>query len=196
MRTPTACAQCRRNKRRCIRHEHRAACASCQQRQLNCESKAQTRRVGQRALAPQPLATFNTSRHTAQKPENQLRPSPDLSSGVAIELVEHYLDKFHGRPYTIFHPASLRSEVHSGTLKKTLLYAICAIGCKFSRNPAVRNQDSDLAAESKRLLQGDITNICLENIQACILVAILSVGHSNHESEALFFRMCSSNKVF
>lgn len=122
-------------------------------------------------------------------------PRPDLSHGTAIELVDHYLDKFHGRPHSIFHPATLRSQVQNGTLNEALLYAICAIGCKFSGNPDTRNQGSNLATESKRLLQADISHICLENIQACILVAMLSVGHGDSASEALFFRTYPIAKV-
>lgn len=79
--------------------------------------------------------------------------------------------------------------MRSGTLNETVLYAICAIGCKFSANPDTRAQGPQLAAESKRLLQADLSNICLENVQAGILVALLSVGHGDTAAEALFFRM-------
>ncbi|KAI9740012.1 MAG: hypothetical protein M1818_004763 [Claussenomyces sp. TS43310] len=115
-----------------------------------------------------------------------------LQTGTAVELVDHYLDKFFGRPHSIFHPVTLRSLVGNGTLNKALLYAICAIGCKFSGNPDTRRQGSGLAAESKRLLQADLLNICLENIQACILIATLSVGHGDSASEALFFRIATA----
>ena len=188
MRSPTACAQCRRAKRRCTRHEPSEACASCQQRELICEGKPQIQVVGQRTLVCRSFATVNTTRQSPQHPERQMGPRPDLSRGTAIELVDHYLDKFHGRPHSIFHPATLRSLVHNGTLNEALLYAICAIGCKFSGNPDTRYKGPGLATESKRLLQADISNICLENIQACILVATLSVGHGDSASEALFFR--------
>ncbi|KAK7416201.1 hypothetical protein QQX98_005398 [Neonectria punicea] len=46
--------------------------------------------------------------------------------------------------------------------------------------------------ESKRLLQSDLENICLENIQTCILVANLCACHSNPTSEALYFRIANS----
>ncbi|KAK5058864.1 hypothetical protein LTR84_011128 [Exophiala bonariae] len=111
---------------------------------------------------------------------------------MEIELVEHYLDKFDGRPHSIFHPATLRAQVRDGALKQTVLYAICAIGCKFSANPETRAQGFYLLAESKRLLQADLSNICLENIQACILIALLSVGHGESGSEALFFRIATA----
>ena len=194
MRNPTACAQCRRAKRRCTRHEASVACDSCQQRQLVCEG-IQVQVVGQRPLVPRPSATVSTCRQSSQHHERQMIPRPDLSHGTAIELVDHYLDKFCGRPHSIFHPATLRSQVRNGSLNEALLYAICAIGCKFSGNPDIRGQGSTWAAKSKRLLQADISNICLENIQACILVAMLSVGHGDSASEALFFRTCSIGTI-
>lgn len=192
MRSPTACAQCRRAKRRCIRHKGSEICASCQKRQLVCEGELQLHFVGQRTLVPRLFATVRSSSQSSVHPERQMViPRPVLSHGTAIELVDHYLDKFYGRPHSIFHPASLRSLVRSRTLNETLLYANCATGCRFSANPDTRRLCSDLIAESKRLLQADISNICLENIQACILVATLSVGHGDSPSAALFFRMYS-----
>lgn len=188
MRSPTACGQCRRAKRRCNRTELSGGCAPCQQRQLICEEKPQVQLMGQRTLVPRSFTAASILRQSPQQPEPQIGPRLDISRGTAIELVDHYLDKFHGRPHSIFHPATLRSSVHNGSLKEVLLYAICAIGCKFSGNPETRVRGSGLAAESKRLLQADISNICLENIQACILVAMLSVGHGDSASEALFFR--------
>ncbi|KEF59304.1 uncharacterized protein A1O9_04148 [Exophiala aquamarina CBS 119918] len=189
MRSPTACAQCRRAKRRCIRNAPSEACAPCEQRQLLCEENVQVQLGGQRPLVPRSAAVAST---LGQSPERQIGPRVELSRGIVIELVDHYLDKFDGRPHSIFHPATLRSSVHNGTLNEALLYAICAIGCKFSGNPDLRSQGSFFATESRRLLQADISNICLENIQACILIAMLSVGHGDSASEALFIRIATA----
>ncbi|RSL74387.1 hypothetical protein CEP53_000283 [Fusarium sp. AF-6] len=49
-----------------------------------------------------------------------------------------------------------------------------------------------LLDESKRLLQSDLENICLENIQTCILIANLCASHGNPSSEALYFRIGNS----
>jgi hypothetical protein len=46
----------------------------------------------------------------------------------------------------------------------------------------------ELGLEAKRLLLADMENICLENIQACVLVAMLSAGDCHVASEALFIR--------
>ena len=190
MRLPTACIQCRQAKRRCIRPEAGEKCTSCKHRQLICEGILKTRRVGQRTLVPRSSATVSPSNKSSQHHDGEIGPRPSLSQGTAIELVELYLDKFHGRPHSLFHPGTLRSRVCSGTLNVALLYAICAIGCKFSANPDTRRQGSGLIVEAKQLLQADISNICLENIQSCMLITTLSVGHGDSASAALFFRMC------
>ena len=188
MRSPTACPQCRRAKRRCIRKEFSEKCEQCEQRQLICEGNGQIQLVGQRHIVPRIFATASTLREPPQRLESEIGPRQELSRGTAIELVDIYLDKFDRRPHSIFHPATLRLSVHNGTLSEAVLHALCAIGCKFSGNPDTRSRDAEFAAESKRLLQAGISNICLENIQACILVAMLSVGHGDSAGEALFFR--------
>lgn len=102
-------------------------------------------------------------------------------------MIEHYLEKVNDKPHSIFHPATLRSQLNDGTIPKALLYAVCAIGSKFSTNPDVRAWETRLGTEAKRLLQADLENICIENIQTCLLVTTLSVDYCN-TSEALYFR--------
>ena len=196
MRSPTACVQCQRAKRRCIRHRPAEPCISCQHRRLPCEGKRQGRPPGQRTLLARSGTTTRPFRNSSQQhTERQLGRVPHLPLGTAIELVDHYVDKFDSRPHSIFHPATLRSQVRNGSLNTALLYAICAIGCKFSGNPDTRGQGPDLAAESRRLLQADISNICLENIQTCILIAMLSVGHGDSASETIFFRTYCTSRM-
>jgi hypothetical protein len=52
----------------------------------------------------------------------------------------------------------------------------------------MRSLELLLTTESKQLLLADVENVCLENIQACILVANLCAAHANSSSEFLFFR--------
>lgn len=66
---------------------------------------------------------------------------------------------------------------------------MAAIGSKFSSDPLRKGAGRGLALEARRLLLADMENICLENIQACILVAMLCAGNCNVSSEALFTRM-------
>lgn len=119
---------------------------------------------------------------------HQISNSAYLSWDTAVELVELYLDKVHDRPHSIFHPATLRDQLRNGTVGRALLCAICAIGSKFSPYPDRRALEGRLNMEAKRLLQADIDNVCLENIQTCILIAIMSAGDCETSSEALFVR--------
>ncbi|KAM5345157.1 hypothetical protein ACJ41O_011019 [Fusarium nematophilum] len=114
---------------------------------------------------------------------------PDLSWETTVEFVEHYLGHVHGRPHSIFHPGTLRAQLRSGSIGHGLLYAICAVGCKFSLLPDRRTLEARLSAEAKRLVQLDLENVCVENIQACILLALLSAGNCQTTSQALFARI-------
>lgn len=105
-----------------------------------------------------------------------------------MELVEHYLDRVNnGRPHSLFHRRTLRGQVEQSRVKKPLLYAIYAVGARFSANPDVRAWEPRLLAEAKRLLQLGLEDVCLEHIQACILITTMCVDSSN-SSEALFHR--------
>lgn len=195
MRISTACSQCRTAKRRCISQATDQACIPCYERRLVCEGRPWKKSRSQRYLIPRFIEVASTTSSQPDCSRCQAKPELDLNHGTAIELVDVYLDKFHGRPHIIFHPNTLRLQVRNGDLSKALLYAICAFGCKFSGNPDVRSQYSDLATESRRLLQADISNICIENIQACILIAMLSVGCGDSALEALFFRTYQTSFV-
>lgn len=108
-------------------------------------------------------------------------------------LVEIYLTKIHGQAHSIFHPPTLRQQLRNDSVPRALLYAMAAIGSKFSPDPQHLDMGRYLALEAKRLLQADMENICLENIQACILVSMLSAGNCHISSEAMFLRKVSYN---
>lgn len=105
-----------------------------------------------------------------------------------MSLVEIYLAKVHGQAHSIFHPPTLRGQLSSDSVPMVLVYAMSALGSKFSGNSQHREMGHELASKARRLVLADMENICLENIQACILVAMLSAGNCNISSEALFIR--------
>lgn len=182
MKAPRACPQCRSSKRKCIRPGPGEPCRSCQQRnlqcgsQLNCPTASIARLVSSEEQATQPYG------------HNEQRSPVNLPLETTAELVEIYLKKVHDQPHSIFHPATLRMQLRNGSLDGALLCAICAIGAKFSSNPDRRSLEAWLTTEAKRLLQADLENVCLTNIQTCLLVATLSAGNCQTSSEALFVR--------
>jgi hypothetical protein len=168
MREATACQQCRRTKRRCIRVESQDPCGQCAKRQSECSFVVPSPRPGPGA-EPVPLSKI------------------DLPEEVIRELVGHYLSKIHDRPHSLFHPPTLKENIRNGHVNQSLLFAICAMGSRFSHDPQIRLLEPQLISESKRFLKADLENICLENIQTCVLVANLCAAHSVTSTEALFF---------
>lgn len=188
MKYPKSCRQCRESKRKCTRRHPGAACDACQQRHLKCSGQMRPRHPVNPPLLPQVASREEKQSHSHPRGFSGEESIPQLSHGMAVELVDHYLRAIHDKSHSLFHPPTLRSQVESGLLGNALLYAICAIGSKFSANPDARALGPFLSARSKQLLQADLENICLENIQICILVAMTSAGNCNRGTEALFMR--------
>ncbi|EMR62013.1 putative nadh dehydrogenase protein [Eutypa lata UCREL1] len=190
MKSPRACRQCRESKRKCVRRILGEPCNACQQRRLKCgaEISTTTQVVGGSESAAATAAAANLISSEGQQPgqpsqnQEEYRNSANLPWGMTVSLVDHYLDEVHDRPHSIFHPATLRTQVRDGSVGGALLCAICAIGSKFSSIPDRRALEARLTTEAKRLLQADLENVCLENVQACILVALLSAGNFASET--------------
>lgn len=209
---PKACLPCRSAKRRCVQTGIGRACSACITRKTDCDltlkpndqKRHSSRALRAKELPPDKGGPRDRLGRVGFEGESQIHQANSygpqhqqehlanaglhLSATTAIELVEHYLEKIHNRPHSLFHPRKLIRDVRSGRINRALLLAICSIGCRFSSDREVRLLESQLTAESKRLLQSDIENICLENIQTCILVANLSGAESNPSAEALYFR--------
>lgn len=183
MRQATACKQCRIAKRKCTREGLGQTCTPCRQRSLTCGSIDTQRRELRHTHRTGPRLGVSPS-HNEGAADNVDRLSPAELDG----LVEMYLTKIHGQAHSIFHPPTLRWQLHNKSVPKALLYAMSALGSKFSPDPQHRETGRHLALEAKRLLQADMENICLENIQACILVSMLGAGNCQISSEALFIR--------
>ncbi|KAH8820309.1 hypothetical protein F5884DRAFT_849574 [Xylogone sp. PMI_703] len=58
---------------------------------------------------------------------------------------------------------------------------------RFSSNPQVCEKSSQFSTEAKKLVKQDLENICLENVQACILIGNLCLAESNPDAESLYF---------
>lgn len=190
MKTPKACRQCRESKRRCTRRGPGDPCDTCDQRRLHCDGHLNRQYHGcRRALvAKKPIIQERANEQTVHVGPPGDDEAPSLPKGTAVELVNHYLDKIHDRPHSLFHPAILRAQVQEGTVSDCVLFAICALGSRFSANPDTRQLETSLAMESKRLLQAGLEQISLENIQTFLLLALLDFGNGNSSSEILFFR--------
>lgn len=183
MKPSTACPQCRVAKRRCVRESSEQPCKPCRQRNLTCGSADTQRRETRHTRRTGSRGGISPTHNDASKDIVDRISRSELAG-----LVEIYLTKIHGQAHSIFHPPTLRWRLRNDSVPKALLYAMSAIGSKFSPDPQHREAGRHLALEAKRLLQADMENICLENTQACILVSMLSAGNCHISSEALFIR--------
>ena len=175
MKHASACQQCRKDKRRCQGLQPGEACVRCARKHFQC-SRTSTAR-GRLRLAP------SNPRSVIEETGGGI----SLSQDVIQELVDKYLLFIHDRPHSLFHQPTLETSVRRKSISKALLYSICGMGSRFSNVVTVRLLGPQLLAESKRLLQLDLENICLENIQTCILVANLCAAEAVPSSEALYF---------
>lgn len=182
MKPPRACRQCRESKRKCTRARPGEPCRSCQQRELRCDAP-----LANGTLTESPVSEELPTTIAADKRYDHELVS-DLPQEIIAQLVECYLDKVHDRAHSIFHPSTLRAQLKHGVLAKPVVYSMCAIGSKVSPDPNLRNLEAPLTAQAKRLLQAQLACVCLENIQACILVSVLMAGSCEPNLEALFVR--------
>ncbi|KAH6652252.1 hypothetical protein BKA67DRAFT_351559 [Truncatella angustata] len=187
MKPPRACRQCRESKRKCTRARLGEVCRSCQQRELRCDGALPKSALGNGTLAEPEVSEELPIMIAADKSHDYCLVM-DLPQETTVQLVEYYLEKVHDRAHSIFHLPTLRTQLKDGTLSKPVVYAICAIGSKFSSNSNLRNLEAPLTAQAKHLLQAQLVDICLENIQACILVSVLMAGSCETTVEAFFVR--------
>ncbi|KFZ18014.1 hypothetical protein V501_01401 [Pseudogymnoascus sp. VKM F-4519 (FW-2642)] len=68
------------------------------------------------------------------------------------------------------------TEVVTGTVSHSVLFGILGLSARFSPNPETRSCGRAYAAEAKRSLKEGIDDICLQNIQACVLVGTICSG--------------------
>lgn len=174
MKPAKACWQCRSSKRKCVlAEESQTACFTCRNRKIQCSN----------ATKPaNPHRSIASS--AAQIQEQPLAPE---SKEDIIEFVELYLRFIHDRPHSLFHESTLRTEVRAGTLSECLLWAICALGCRFSPVEANRLHATRYRKNSSSLFANQLEVISLSNVQTCILLANLYAAEQDNGLEALYF---------
>ncbi|KAH7203131.1 fungal-specific transcription factor domain-containing protein [Fusarium redolens] len=175
MRFPTACSRCRRRRKKCFQTKPGGPCDACAKKRHHQCSLVETS-PQQRRISP----------HHRRVEHNDLNPQFFLSHDLIEDLVENYIHYILDRPHTLFHLPTLRAAVKEDRLGDALLFAILAFGCRFHSKPEIASLGPTFMQKSKQLLKQDMENICLENIQTCVLLANLSSSSKNPESEALF----------
>jgi hypothetical protein len=193
MKAPRACWHCRQSKRKCSRRGPCEPCDPCQRKHLQCgfELGGELHRPVQNSLSLNPEHVRRRGPVGSNEGRTHSHTSThgvDLPPRLATHRVDLYLGEFHDRTQSIFHAATLRAKVTHGNVSSALLYAICAMGCKFWTDPERRVLEPRLTEAAKCLLKADLENICVENIQTCIILANLNAGNGIPHSQALYLR--------
>ena len=166
MRLSKACFQCRSAKRKCNRTNVTGPCDQCISRAIDCS-------LGKRL----------SSRNTVITPDRY--PIPPLDD--TVDLVDGYLWNIHDKPHSIFHCQSIRETVRQRTTPRALLFAILALGARFSSDHKLVSRGPEFAEAARFHLKQDLENICMSNVQACILIAEYAGAHSDRPAEAMYF---------
>ena len=150
MRHSTSCAECRRAKGKCVRSEQDDRCKTCIRKRTHCSFEVRSPPQKQ-PLRPTP---------------NEGVTDPLLSSDDVEDLVKCYFAYIHDRPHSLFHEATIWADIRSGSIRQSLLYAICGLAASLSSRPHLKAIGPKLASRSRALLLDTLEDVCLANIQA------------------------------
>jgi Fungal Zn(2)-Cys(6) binuclear cluster domain len=175
MKLGSACLQCRAGKRKCDKAALRTACEQCKKRGLHCSSLE--REVSGAILFPSPRSV----------PSNEINTLPPAE--VVEELIDLYICYIHDKPHSLFHEPWLRQAARDGTLHHGVVFGITGLSARLSSNLEIRSQGHAFAGHARTFVQTNLESICLENVQALILVGNVCLAESNPDSESLYFGM-------
>lgn len=126
MRVAKACSNCRAAKRRCTTAEiDSQQCLQCLQRNQSCSLAA----ITNLKKDDQPVSIVPR----ASAPSDE---EPREISLVDMQTREHlvnlYLQLIHDKPHTLFHPPTLRAQVHEDTVPRVILFSIMSLAARYS----------------------------------------------------------------
>ncbi|KAL0944510.1 uncharacterized protein CTRU02_202397 [Colletotrichum truncatum] len=178
MKTATACTSCRISKRKCWQPRRGKSCSQCQRNELDCS-------LGPSPTPPPPPPSHATGERIPADPTQ----AEFVSGEVAEALVEAYIQYIHDRPHSIFHVPTLRADVRHKQLHPSTYYALLSYGARLSSDKAIFAMAEPLFERARRHLHVDIEIVCLDNIQACILLAHLAAASLRFSLEVLYLNI-------
>lgn len=117
--------------------------------------------------------------------------SPDVIEGLVGIYLQLAHEKVH---HTLFHEPTLWRDVRSGQISRALLLGILGFSARFSEQEATRQLTARFVKESKRLVLSDLENVCLENIQTCIIIGNICGADGKGSSEVVLFGSSNPGK--
>ncbi|KAF7546536.1 hypothetical protein G7Z17_g8373 [Cylindrodendrum hubeiense] len=110
-----------------------------------------------------------------------------LFSEESIYLVDLYFKFIHDQPHSLFHEPTFKASVVAGTVSQPVLLSMMGMSARFATQPDIRSRGPMYCAKGKAALKDDLENVCIENIQACILVGNNCFGDCSADAESLYF---------
>ncbi|KAF5262559.1 hypothetical protein FOXYS1_6712 [Fusarium oxysporum] len=106
-------------------------------------------------------------------------------------LVNLYFRFIHDSPHSLFHEPTFKASAAEGTVSKPVLLAMLGLSARFATEPDIVARGPMYRAQATAALKEDLEHICIENIQACILVGNNFFGEGDADAESLYFGLAS-----
>ena len=182
MRHATSCAQCRTAKQKCSGINDGTSCKQCVRGGKICSF------AGSDTAAQVPQNSLSEAYLPVSLSGNRVFETRiGLSTRDGYQLVADYLRYIHDRPHSLFHIATLYENIKENRVSTGLLCSICCLGASVTSSANLRPSRAQLAALAKQLVLSQLEDICLQSIQACILLANISAVELKPSAEAMYF---------
>ncbi|KAL4874082.1 hypothetical protein BDV12DRAFT_191945 [Aspergillus spectabilis] len=173
MKVAKSCSQCRTAKRKCTSGTFSLSpCTQCAQKGLKCSLFVNQNSNRPKFLAPAVPASKN---------------SVEVSEEVRDDLIDLYLRLVHDKPHTLFHPATLKSRVQTGSLPEAVLFSILALVARFSIDHTIRERAKDFSQAAKESFKKSLEEVTLDNVHATALIGNICGAEGDSNGESLFF---------
>ena len=133
--------------------------------------------------------TYSLVHDCLEGPFIRISPSLTLSTDLASHFVDLYFHYIHVAFHNIFHRPSFEVALRDGTLPKILLLGVISLSARFTSYSSLagvepRKRGVVYGKEAEKLI--DFHNVSLTTIQACMLVAAISIVEGQARVESLF----------
>ncbi|KAJ4262873.1 hypothetical protein NW762_006486 [Fusarium torreyae] len=174
MRPTTACLNCRNGKRKCDRTGN-SACSQCIQRNLQCPATITSLQAPSSPTSSKPLPPINSSQTRKE----------------IMHLVDLYFRFIHDQPHSLFHEPTFKASAAAGIVSQPVLLGMIGMSARFAAQPDIVARGPMYRAKAKAALKDDLEHVCIENIQACILIGNNCMGDCRADAESLYFGLAS-----
>ncbi|KAF5702664.1 hypothetical protein FGLOB1_9478 [Fusarium globosum] len=145
-------------------------------------------------LKPEKLFAFSGQAWSQLSRASGVRDSPRSiqsfhTQDETMYLVDLYFRFIHDSPHSLFHEPTFKASVAEGTVSKPVLLAMLGLSAssdsRFATESGIVARGPMYRAQATAALKEDLEHICIENIQACILVGNNFFGLASRMTQIL-----------